>query len=163
SGDFAAAEDAVQEALIVAAERWPTDGVPASPRGWLLQTAERKLIDQWRSERARREREELVAREPPAPEVPDEDDTLTGLFLSCHPALTDASAIALTLRAAGGLTTAEIAAAFLVDETAMAQRISRAKQRIKSSGLGFGMPEPGERPARVRQVLRVLYLIFNEG
>ena len=147
----------------MAAERWPRDGFPEKPRGWLLQTAERRLIDQLRSERSRRQREELVAREPPGVDVPDEDDTLTVLFMCCHPALTDASAIALTLRAAGGLTTAEIAAAFLVDEATMAQRISRAKQRITSSGLGFRMPGPAERPARVRQVLRVLYLIFNEG
>lgn len=161
--DFAAAEDAVQEALIVAAERWPRDGVPESPRGWLLQTAERRLIDELRSERSRRERETRVALEPPAPEVSDEDDTLAVLFMCCHPALTDGSAIALTLRAAGGLTTAQIASAFLVDEATMAQRISRAKQRIRASGVPFRMPEPAERPARVRQVLRVLYLIFNEG
>lgn len=153
----------MQEALIVAAERWPRDGVPESPRGWLLQTAERRLIDQLRSERSRREREARSAQEPPVPDVSDEDDTLTVLFMCCHPALTDASAIALTLRAAGGLTTAEIASAFLVDEATMAQRISRAKQRIRASGVPFRMPEPDERPARVRQVLRVLYLIFNEG
>jgi predicted RNA polymerase sigma factor len=121
------------------------------------------LIDELRSGQSRREREERAAREPPVPEVTDEDDTLTVLFMCCHPALTDASAIALTLRAAGGLTTAEIASAFLGDEATMAQRISRAKQRIKASGVPFRPPEPDERAAGVRQVLRVLYLIFNEG
>jgi predicted RNA polymerase sigma factor len=153
----------VQEALIAASERWPRDGIPENPRGWLLQTAERRLIDQRRSEQARRRREERAAQELPAPEVPDEDDTLTVFFMCCHPALTDASAIALTLRAAGGLTTREIASAFLVDEATMAQRISRAKQRIESSGVPFALPAPDERLARIRQVLRVLYLIFNEG
>ena len=130
----------MQEALIVAAERWPRDGLPEKPRGWLLQTAERRLIDQRRSEQARRRREELAAQEPPPPDVPDEDDTLTVLFMCCHPSLTDASAIALTLRAVGGLTTAEIAHAFLVDEATMAQRISRAQQRIKASVIAFRMP-----------------------
>ena len=162
-GDFGAAEDAVQEALIAAAAHWPRDGIPESPRGWLLQTAERRMVDAWRSERSRRQREEVAAREPAAPEVSAEDDTLTVLFMCCHPALTDASAIALTLRAVGGLTTSEIASAFLVDEAAMAQRIGRAKQRIRASGVPFRMPEPNERRARVSQVLRVLYLIFNEG
>ena len=159
--DFDSAEDAVQEALIVAAERWSRDGVPEQPRGWLIQTAARRLIDLYRSERARRQRE--AAPQEPAPEVSDEDDTLTVLFMCCHPALTDASAIALTLRAVGGLTTAEIARAFLVDEATMAQRISRAKQRIKASGEPFRMPTAEERPARMRNVLHVLYLIFNEG
>jgi RNA polymerase sigma factor (sigma-70 family) len=159
--DFDAAEDAVQEALITAAQHWTKDGVPEKPRGWLIQTAERRLIDHYRSERARKQRE-AVPREP-APEVSDQDDTLTVLFMCCHPALTDASAIALTLRAVGGLTTAEIAKAFLVDEATMAQRISRAKQRIKASGEPFRMPTPEGRPARLRNVLHVLYLIFNEG
>jgi RNA polymerase sigma factor (sigma-70 family) len=162
-GDFDAAEDAVQEALLAAAVRWPRDGVPDEPRGWLIQAAARRMIDQWRSDRSRRRREDLAAHEPPPAEVMDEDDTLTVLFMCCHPALTDASAIALTLRAVGGLTTAEIAKAFLVDEATMAQRISRAKQRIKASGEPFRMPTPEERPARLRNVLHVLYLIFNEG
>jgi predicted RNA polymerase sigma factor len=153
----------VQEALIAAAAHWPRDGIPESPRGWLLQTAERRMVDAWRSERSRRQREEVAAQEPAAPEVSAEDDTLAVLFMCCHPALTDASAIALTLRAVGGLTTSEIASAFLVDEAAMAQRIGRAKQRIRASGVPFRMPEPNERRARVSQVLRVLYLIFNEG
>jgi RNA polymerase sigma factor (sigma-70 family) len=163
-GDFDAAEDAVQEALLAGALHWPREGVPENPRGWLLQTAERRLIDQRRSERSRRDRESRVAmQEISTHEVSDRDDTLTVLFMCCHPALTSASAIALTLRAVGGLTTAEIANAFLVDETTMGQRISRAKQRIKSSGVPFGMPTPEDRPARVRSVLHVLYLIFNEG
>ena len=164
SGDFDAAEDAVQEALLAAAGHWPRDGVPADPRGWLLRTAGLRLIDQWRSERARREREELTAlREPPAAESSDHDDSLILLFMCCHPALTPASAIALTLRAIGGLTTAEIANAFVVPERTMAQRISRAKQRIKASGATFRMPTPTEQPLALRNVLRVLYLIFNEG
>jgi RNA polymerase sigma factor (sigma-70 family) len=160
-GDFDSAEDAVQEALITAAQHWARDGVPEKPRGWLIQTAERRLIDHYRSERARRQRE-ATPREA-APEVSDQDDTLTVLFMCCHPALTHASAIALTLRAVGGLTTAEIAKAFLVDEATMAQRISRAKQRIKASGEPFRMPTPEERPERLRNLLHVLYLIFNEG
>jgi RNA polymerase sigma factor (sigma-70 family) len=162
-GDFAAAEDAVQEALLAAAQRWPRDGVPENPNGWLLQAATRRLIDQYRSDRSRRVRESAAAQEPQAPEVPDRDDTLTVLFMCCHPSLTPASAIALTLRAVGGLTTAEIASAFLVDEATMAQRISRAKQRIKASGVPFRPPTPDERPAALRSVLHVLYLIFNEG
>jgi RNA polymerase sigma factor (sigma-70 family) len=161
-GDFDAAEDAVQEALLAAALRWPRDGVPEGPRGWLIQTATRRMIDQWRSEQARRQRENLASAAP-APEVSDEDDTLIVLFMCCHPALTPASAIALTLRAVGGLTTAEIANAFLVGEETMAQRIARAKQRIKDSGEPFRMPTPDERAARLRLVLHVLYLIFNEG
>jgi RNA polymerase sigma factor (sigma-70 family) len=163
-GDFDAAEDAVQEALLSAATHWPADGVPDNPRGWLIQTGSRKLLDQIRSERARRRRESLAAlREPPAVEPPEGDDTLIVLFMCCHPALTDASAIALTLRAIGGLTTAEIAKAFLVPEATMAQRISRAKQRVKASAVPFRMPARAEWPHRLRAVLHVLYLIFNEG
>jgi RNA polymerase sigma factor (sigma-70 family) len=163
-GDFDAAEDAVQEALLAAAVHWPREGVPAEPRGWLIQAAGRRMTDQWRSERSRRQRESLASlREAPAPEVSDQDDTLIVLFMCCHPALTPASAIALTLRAVGGLTTAEIANAFLVSEATMAQRIARAKQRIKASGEPFRMPPPDEQAARLRSVLHVLYLIFNEG
>ena len=163
-GDFDTAEDAVQEALIAAARHWPAEGVPANPRGWLIQTAVRKMTDQLRSEQARRRREDAAAMaEPPATDVIGRDDTLILLFMCCHPALTPASAIALTLRAAGGLTTAEIANAFLVPESTMAQRISRAKQRIKASGVPFGLPEGEERVQRLRSVLHVLYLIFNEG
>jgi RNA polymerase sigma factor (sigma-70 family) len=163
-GDFDAAEDAVQEALLAAALHWLRDGVPAEPRGWLIQAAERRMIDQWRSEQSRRQRESLASlREAPTPEVSEEDDTLIVLFMCCHPALTPASAIALTLRAVGGLTTAEIANAFLVGEATMAQRIARAKQRIKASGVPFRMPTRDEQTSRVRSVLHVLYLIFNEG
>jgi RNA polymerase sigma factor (sigma-70 family) len=164
-GDFAAAEDAVQEALLAAALHWPRDGLPDSPRGWLIQTATRRQTDQFRSEQARRRREQAAAlREPPAQDVTDHDDTLILLFLCCHPALTAASAIALTLRAVGGLTTAEIANAFLVPEATMAQRISRAKQRIKNSGVPFRRPAADDEwEQRRRSVLHVLYLIFNEG
>ena len=163
-GDFDAAEDAVQEALLAAAVHWSRDGIPERPRGWLIQTATRRLIDQLRSNRSRMAREDrALLAEPPPTDVPDRDDTLVLLFLCCHPSLTAASAIALTLRAIGGLSTAEIARAFLVPEATMAQRISRAKQRITSSGVPFQLPTPEERTERLRSVLHVLYLIFNEG
>jgi RNA polymerase sigma factor (sigma-70 family) len=165
-GAFDACEDAVQEALLAAAVQWPGDGVPDNPRGWLLTVATRRLTDQWRSERARRDREIAVfAEEPePAPDRPgDRDDTLTLLLLCCHPALSPPSQVALTLRAVGGLTTAQIAHAFLVPEATMAQRVSRAKQKIKQAGARFAMPPPDERDERLRAVLHVLYLIFNEG
>jgi RNA polymerase sigma factor (sigma-70 family) len=171
-GDFGAAEDAVQEALAAAALQWPRTGVPENPRAWLVQVAARKLTDQIRSESARRRRETKIALEtppeenvapPPDEALAEEDDALVLLFMCCHPALTRPSAIALTLRAVGGLTTAEIASAFLVPEATMAQRISRAKQSIKSSGVGFVMPAPEERSASLGAVLHVLYLIFNEG
>ncbi len=168
--DFAAAEDAVQEALLAAALQWPREGVPDNPRGWLIQVAAHRMMDSLRSEEARRRREAesaLQARDlAPAPDSEHEtkeDDTLTLLFMCCHPALTPASAIALTLRAVGGLTTAEIAKAFLVPEPTMAQRISRAKQSIKASGVPFQKPASPERDQRLRSVLHVLYLIFNEG
>jgi RNA polymerase sigma factor (sigma-70 family) len=160
--DFAAAEDAVQEALIAAAEQWPADGVPDYPRGWLIQVANRRMLDHLRSEQARRRREEQHPPEEP-PEIPDEDDTLVLLFMCCHPALKPTAAIALTLRAVGGLTTAEIAGAFLIPEATMAQRISRAKLKIKESGVPFRLPTAEERGARLTAVLHVLYLIFNEG
>ncbi|MGC5329230.1 RNA polymerase sigma factor [Micromonospora sp. DT62] len=172
-GDFTTAEDAVQEALLAAATQWPVEGTPGNPRGWLIQVAYRRMIELIRGETARRRREDLVARREPddrrAAPPPDEeltadrDDTLTLLFLCCHPTLTPASAIALTLRAVGGLTTAEISRAFLVPEATMAQRISRAKQRIRASGVPFGMPEPADREARLAAVRHVLYLIFTEG
>ena len=161
-GDFGAAEDAVQEALITAAMRWPKEGVPDNPRAWLLQAATRRLIDQWRSDRSRREREETVLREESRTSADDRDDSLLVLFMCCHPALTPASAIPLTLRAVGGLTTTEIAGAFLVGEATMAQRIARAKQRIKASGVPFELSEE-DIQSRLPAVLRVLYLIFNEG
>jgi RNA polymerase sigma factor (sigma-70 family) len=161
-GDFDAAEDAAQEALLAAAVHWPRDGVPENPRAWLIQTGSRRLIDQWRSERSRRDRETLAAQERPA-EISGQDDSLLVLFMCCHPALTPASAIPLTLRAVGGLTTAEIANAFLVSEATMAQRIARAKRRIEASGAPFAMPPVKEQAERLRTVLHVLYLIFNEG
>lgn len=163
SGDFATAEDAVQEALVVAVTHWPRDGVPEKPFGWLLQTATRRLLDAVRSEAARRLREERWAAQEVTPEVAHDDDSLTVLFLCCHPALTPSSAIPLTLRAVGGLTTAEIARAFLVPEATMAQRISRAKRRVADAGSTFTMPAPDERPARLRSVLHVLYVMFTEG
>jgi RNA polymerase sigma factor (sigma-70 family) len=164
SGGLDTAEDAVQEALIAAAGHWPADGVPENPRAWLLQAATRRLTDQIRSDRARRRREAIArSSEPPQMPAPSRDDTLTLLFMCCHPVLTSASAIALTLRAVGGLTTAEIASAFLVPEPTMAQRISRAKQRIKVSGVPFSLPAEDERAERLRSVLHVLYLIYNEG
>jgi RNA polymerase sigma factor (sigma-70 family) len=171
--DFAASEDAVQEALIAAATQWPREGVPDNPRGWLIQVASRRMTDDVRSEAARRRREAIVVSlVPPEMQIAlaadrDEssaqDDTLVLLFMCCHPALSTSSAIALTLRAVGGLTTAEIARAFLVPEATMAQRISRAKQSIKSSGVPFQVPDEEERAARLSAVLHVLYLIFNEG
>ena len=164
-GRFDACEDAVQEALLAAAMQWPQEGVPDNPHGWLTTVAARRLSDQWRSDSARRNREATAATlEPPGTVVaPEHDDTLTLLFLCCHPALSPPSQIALTLRAVGGLTTAEIASAFLVPEATMAQRISRAKQSIKSSGGQFTLPPADERAERLRVVLHVLYLIFNEG
>jgi RNA polymerase sigma factor (sigma-70 family) len=172
-GHFDLCEEAVQEALLAAALQWPEEGVPDSPRGWLIRVASRRLTDLLRSESARRKREEnaanLAAPEEfvaPGPEIDDRggrDDTLTLLFLCCHPALTAASQIALTLRAVGGLTTAQIAHAFLVPESTMAQRISRAKRSIKQAGSSFEMPPEAERDARFGAVLHVLYLIFNEG
>jgi len=171
--DFAAAEDAVQEALIAAARQWPVAGIPDNPRGWLFQVAVRRMTDHLRSELARRRREDAVAshRSADEPFVPppdediavDQDDTLVLLFMCCHPALTPPSAIALTLRAVGGLTTAQIANAFLVPEATMAQRISRAKHSIKASKVPFSMPTDGERAGRLSAVLHVLYLIFSEG
>jgi RNA polymerase sigma factor (sigma-70 family) len=159
--DFAAAEDAVQEALLAAALQWPKEGVPDSPRGWLAQVAARRMVDHVRSETARRRRES-VADESYSFSEGRTDDTLLLLFLCCHPALSAPSAIALTLRAVGGLTTAEIARAFLVPESTMAQRISRAKQTIKACGARFQM-RPEERASRLKTVLHILYLIFNEG
>jgi RNA polymerase sigma factor (sigma-70 family) len=184
-GDFGAAEDAVQEAMLSAAQQWPKDGLPDNPRGWLIQVAARRMTDHLRSESARRQRETMVATDPSldrraqvgvpslaslvsdfaTSSIPDneQDDTLILLFMCCHPALTSSSAVALTLRAVGGLTTAEIARAFLVPASTMAQRISRAKQSIKASGVPFSMPSAAERAERLTAVLHVLYLIFNEG
>jgi RNA polymerase sigma factor (sigma-70 family) len=169
-GHFDACEDAVQEALIAAAQQWPAGGLPDNPRGWLIAVASRRLIDELRSEQARRVREEARGAAEQAPEAGPEigrpaehDDTLTLLFLCCHPALSPVSQLALTLRAVGGLTTAQIASALMVPEATMAQRISRAKQTIRSSELGFEVPPGDEWPDRLAVVLHVLYLIFNEG
>jgi RNA polymerase sigma factor (sigma-70 family) len=164
-GDFGSCEDATQEALLAAALQWPATGTPANPRGWLTTVAARRWIERWRREAARRRREETAAAlAPPDPGPgPAADDTLTLLLLCCHPALTQASQVALTLRAVGGLTTAEIARAFLVPEATVAQRISRAKQRIKASGAEFRTPSEAELAERLGAVLQVLYLIFNEG
>ena len=168
--DFSEAEDAVQEALLAAAMQWPNEGLPGNPLGWLIQVACRRMTDRIRSESARRRRETTLAAElerlAPAGQLAaevDQDDTLLLLFMCCHPALSESSAIALTLRAVGGLTTAEIANAFLVPEATMAQRISRAKQNIKSSRVPFRLPGPREREQRLSAVMHVLYLIFNEG
>jgi RNA polymerase sigma factor (sigma-70 family) len=163
-GRFGDCEDAVQEAVLAAAVQWPAEGVPGNPRGWLATVASRRLVDQARSDRARRERELAAAAAEAAPgDVPDTDETLVLLFLCCHPSLTNASATALTLRAVGGLTTAEIARAFLVPEATMAARISRAKQHVKAAGSTFSLPAGAEREERLPVVLHVLYLIFNEG
>jgi RNA polymerase sigma factor (sigma-70 family) len=163
-GDFDEAEDAVQEALLAAARQWPAQGTPESPTGWLVHVASRRMSDRIRADAARRGRENLVAADRAKPEAAaGHDDTLALMFMCCHPALTPASAIALTLRAVGGLTTAEIGNAFLVPEATMAQRISRAKQSVKASAVPFEMPVGEERADRLRSVLRVLYLIFNEG
>ena len=171
--DFSASEDAVQEALIAAATQWPRAGLPDHPRAWLLQIAARRMTDHVRAETARRHREEwVVSLIPPEEQLAlaadeegatERDDTLDLLFMCCHPVLSPASAIAITLRAVGGLTTFEIAKAFLVPEATMAQRISRAKQSIKTSGVPFQRPTAEERAARLEAVMHVLYLIFSEG
>ncbi len=178
-GQFDACEDAVQEALLAAALQWPAEGVPDRPRSWLLTVAGRSLVDGWRADSARRRRETAAALDPavPAPaadrhdadfpdaELPDadRDDTLVLLFLCCHPALSPPSQLALTLRAVGGLTTAQVATAFLVPEATIAKRISRAKQRIRDAGARFELPAEPQRSERLGVVLHVLYLVFNEG
>ncbi|GAA1028328.1 sigma factor-like helix-turn-helix DNA-binding protein [Virgisporangium ochraceum] len=162
-GHFDIAEDAVQEASLAAAVQWPVDGVPQEPRPWLVRIASRKMIDSLRSERARRNREVVVAGQVPVGPVAAEDDSLVLLYMCCHPALTPTAQVSLTLRAVGGLTTAEIARAFLVPEATMAQRISRAKQRIRASGVPFTLPATDDRDRRRDAVTQTLYLIFNEG
>ncbi len=174
NGHFDLCEDAVQEALLAAAQQWPADGIPDNPRGWLITVASRRLLDQLRGDTARERRETAAialmppeAWQVPAPDsdaIPEhEDDALTLLFLCCHPSLSPASQLALTLRAVGGLTTAQVAAAFFVPEATMAQRISRAKATIKAAGARFELPPDAERADRLRVVLHVLYLMFNEG
>jgi RNA polymerase sigma factor (sigma-70 family) len=164
-GDFADAEDAVQEALLAAATQWPTEGRPDNPLGWLIRVASRRMADQYERDDARRRREDLAASwsQADANNVRGQDDTLILTFMCCHPSLPPASAIPLTLRAVGGLTTREIASAFLVPEATMGQRITRAKAKIKSSGAQFRLPSTAERVERLRTVLHVLYLVFNEG
>jgi RNA polymerase sigma factor (sigma-70 family) len=167
-GQFDACEDAMQDALVAAVQAWSAHGRPENPKGWLLTVASRRMIDEVRSDHARRRREREHAagaeRRPDSDNAGrDQDDSLALLFLCCHPALSDPSQVALTLRAVGGLSTTEIAAAFLVPEATMAQRISRAKQTIKASGARFEMPGPADRIERLSIVLHVLYLTFNEG
>jgi RNA polymerase sigma factor (sigma-70 family) len=176
-GQFDACEDAVQEALLAATVQWPREGVPERPHSWLLTVAGRALVDAWRADSARRRRESAAALDPtgrtPPPDLtvhqavgvagPDRDDTLALLFLCCHPALTPPSQLALTLRAVGGLTTAQIAAAFLVPEATIAKRIVRAKQTIRDAGARFELPGQPQAAERLGVVLHVLYLIFNEG
>jgi RNA polymerase sigma factor (sigma-70 family) len=166
--DFDSCEDAVQEALLAAATQWPVEGVPRNPKGWLITVASRRWTETWRNEAARRCREEAAALaatqpEPATEAVAEVDDTLTLFLLCCHPSLTPVSQVALTLRAVGGLTTAEIASAFLVPEATMGQRISRAKATIKDAGAEFRLPPEAERSERIAAVLHVLYLLFNEG
>ena len=171
-GDFDAAEDAVQEALLAAARQWPVDGVPESPKGWLITVASRRYVDQWRSDRARADREQLLAGRMPPEELVAEaadvdsvarDDSLTLLLLCCHPALSPPSQVALTLRAVAGLSTLQIARAFLVPETTMAQRISRAKSRLRQVNAPFAIPAADELRERVTAAAHVLYLVFTEG
>ncbi|MCU1467803.1 MAG: hypothetical protein JWM72_3731 [Actinomycetia bacterium] len=166
-GDFAGAEDAVQEALLLAATQWPAEGGPDNPFAWLVRVASRRMVDEYRRNDARRRREDLAASwstaAPDAAPGPSDDDTLILVFMCCHPALRPGAAIPLTLRAVGGLTTREIANAFLVSESTMAQRISRAKAQINASDEPFALPPPDQRAERLRSVLHVLYLLFNEG
>lgn len=164
-GDFAAAEDALQEAYLAAAEQWPASGVPRDPGAWLIRVASRRLIDQVRSEGARRRREQRVSRQESTepPQASASDDTLSLLVLCCHPALAPASRVALTLRAVNGLTTAQIAHAFLVPETTMAQRITRAKRTLRTSGARFELPGGEDLDRRVTSVLHVVHVAFTEA
>jgi RNA polymerase sigma factor (sigma-70 family) len=163
-GDFAAAEDAAQEALVAAHTTWPRDGIPDHPRAWLVTAATRRLVDEQRSAAARRRRETAwAAAQVEGADVVQHDDSLSVLLMCCHPALSPASAVALTLRAVSGLSTAEIAAAYLVPETTMAQRISRAKRTLRDAGVSFELPASGELGDRVQRALAVVYLLYNEG
>ena len=162
-GDLETAEDAVQEALLAAARQWPVDGAPDSPRAWLVRVASRRLVDAWRSDSARATREDTVARQQPDSPATDRDDSLALLLLCCHPALSRPSQVALTLRAVGGLSTDRIARAFLVPEATMAQRLARARARLREVEAPFAVPPPAELPARVAAVAHVLYVIFTEG
>lgn len=166
-GGLDSCEDAVQEALLAAVKSWPHDGVPDNPFGWLYAVGSRRVVDIARSDTARRAREltharlQQTAAVEPVPEA--QDDSLELLLLCCHPVLSPASSIALTLRAVAGLTTGEIARAFLVPETTMARRITRAKEAIHAAGASFPEPEPPQRAVRLASALHVLYLLFNEG
>jgi RNA polymerase sigma factor (sigma-70 family) len=162
-GQFDLCEDAVQEALLAAATQWPASGLPANPTGWLITAASRRLVETWRREAARQRREQAYVRQELPPTAPAADDSLALLFLCCHPVLAVPSQVALTLRAVGGLSTAEIARGLLLPEPTVAQRISRAKARIKAAGAQFRAPAEAERARRLPAVTRVLYLIFTEG
>jgi predicted RNA polymerase sigma factor len=163
-GQFDACEDGVQEALLAASRQWPVDGVPGRPRAWLTTVAGRALVDGWRADSARRRREALAALDPVArAQESGPDDTLTLLFLCCHPAISPPSQLALTLRAVGGLSTAQIASGFLVPEATIAKRISRAKQSIRAAGARFEQPTGADREQRLGVVRHVLYLMFTEG
>jgi len=163
-GDFALAEDLVQDAVVIALRRWPETGVPDDPAGWLLATARRRGIDHWRRRRRYEEKLALLVRDGPSPDRADEvDDRLRLVFTCCHPALGREAQLALTLRAVVGLTTPEIAHAFLATETAVAQRIVRAKRKIVEAGIPYRVPDPDQLDERLDEVLAVIYLMFNEG